>query len=74
MGLFLNVTISEVLVADVTVPVAPSLKVTVLLASVVSKPNPLIVIVVAEVARLEVFCVTTGEMLAISTAVPLLSP
>ena len=33
MGLVLNVTVSEVLVADVTVPVAPSLKVTVLLAA-----------------------------------------
>ena len=32
------------------------------------------VIVVAEVARLEVFCVTTGETVATSTAVPLLSP
>ena len=47
-----NVTVSEVAVAAVTVPTAPSLKVTVLLPAVGSKPKPLIVSVVALAARL----------------------
>ncbi len=43
---------SEVAVAVVTVPTAPSLNTTVLLAAVGSKPKPLMVIVVALAARL----------------------
>ena len=43
VGLVENVTVSEVAVAAVTVPTAPSLNVTVLLAAVGSKPKPLIV-------------------------------
>lgn len=38
-----RVTVSDVAVASVTVPTAPLLKTTVLLAEVVSKPKPLIV-------------------------------
>ena len=46
VGLVENVTVSEVAVAAVTVPTAPLLKTTVLLAAVVSKPKPLMVSVV----------------------------
>ncbi len=44
VGLVENVTVSAVEVAAVTVPTAPLLNVTVLLAAVGSKPKPLIVI------------------------------
>src|SRR5581483_4226356 len=54
VGAVEKVTVSEVAVAAVTVPTAPSLNVTVLLAAVVSKPAPLIVIVVALIPRLAV--------------------
>ena len=74
VGLVWNVTVSEVFVADVTVPAAPSLKTTVLLAAVGSKPKPLMVTVVADVARFDVLAVTTGETEATSTAAPLLWP
>ncbi len=60
-------TVSEVAVAAVTVPTAPSLKATVLLAAVVSKPKPLMVIVVALAARLAVLLVTTGVTVATCT-------
>ncbi len=73
VGLVENVTVSEVAVAVVTVPTAPSLKVTVLLAAVVSKPKPLMVIVVALAARLAVLVVTTGVTVATCTAAPLLT-
>jgi virulence-associated protein VagC len=46
-GLVENVTVSEVAVAAVIVPMAPSLKMTSLLAAVGSKPKPLMVIWVA---------------------------
>ena len=58
------VTVSEVAVAAVTVPTAPSLKSIVLLPGVVLKPKPLMVIVVALAARLEVLLVTTGAVTA----------
>ena len=54
VGLVENVTVSEVVVAAVTVPTAPSLKATVLLPAVVSKPKPLMVSVVALMPRLAV--------------------
>ena len=73
-GLVENVTVSEVAVAAVTVPTAPLLKTTVLLAAVVSKPKPLMVSVVALAARLAVLLVTTGVTVATCTAVPLLTP
>ena len=74
VGLVDNVTVSEVAVAEVTVPTAPSLKTTVLLPAVVSKPKPLIVSVVALAARLAVLLVTTGMTVATWTAAPLLTP
>ena len=72
-GAVLKVTVNWVAVALVTVPV-PLLKVTVLLAAVVSNPVPAMVKVVALIARLFVFKVTTGAatMLATCTALPLL--
>src|SRR5437868_7950237 len=60
-GLVLNVTVSEVVVAAVTVPTAPSLNVTVLFAAVGSNPKPLIVTVVALAASEVTLGVTTGE-------------
>ena len=72
VGLVENVTVSEVAVAAVTVPIAPSLKATVLLPAVGSKPKPVMVIVVALAARLAVLLVTTGVTVATCTAVPLL--
>jgi hypothetical protein len=56
--------VSVVAVAAVTVPTAPLLKTTRLLAATVEKPNPEIVIVVAVMARLAVLAVTTGITLA----------
>ena len=61
IGLVANVTVSEVEVAEVTVPTAPSLKDTVLLPGVASKPKPLMVSVVALAARLAVLLVTAGR-------------
>ena len=52
--------ISEVELAFVTVPTAPSLKVTVLFAAIGSKPAPLIVIVVALAGSVPVLEVTSG--------------
>jgi hypothetical protein len=60
VGLVLSVTVSEVEVAEVTVPAAPLLSVTVLLDAVVSKPKPVMVKDVALAARLVVVLVTTG--------------
>ena len=74
-GAVLKVTVNWVAVALVTVPV-PLLKVTVLLAAVVSNPVPAIVRVVALIARLVVSKVTVGAatMLATCTALPLVPP
>lgn len=55
-----NVTVNEVAEAVVTVPSTPLLNVTVLLAGVVSKPSPLITIVVELAARVAAVAVTTG--------------
>src|SRR5258708_26966096 len=55
-----SVTVSVVAVAAVTVPTAPTLKVTVLLAAVVSKPMPLIVSMVAAKVKLAALLLTTG--------------
>lgn len=63
---------SAVLVAEETVPIAPLLKTTVLLSAVVLKPEPLMVIVVAPLAKLATLDVTTGRTTATCTAVPLL--
>lgn len=60
VGFVENVTVRAVAVAVVTVPTAPLLRVTVLFDAVVSKPNPLIVIVDAFAPRFAVLAVTTG--------------
>ena len=69
-GLVENVTVSEVAVAAVTVPTAPLLNLTKLLAAVVLKLVPANVTVDASAARVaEVFAVTVGAVtLAISCA------
>ena len=59
-GVVEKATVNVVAVAVVTVPTAPLLKTTVLLLAVLSKPKPLMVIVVALAARSEVLLVTTG--------------
>lgn len=58
VGLVVNVTIKEVADAVVTVPTASPFNTTVLLPTVVSKPKPLIVSVVASADKLEVALVT----------------
>jgi hypothetical protein len=68
-----KVTVSDVAVAAVTAPTAPLLKVTVLSPAVVLKPNPLIVIVSALAAKLDVLLVTTGTTVATCTAELLLT-
>lgn len=65
VGFVLKVIVREVVVASVTVPTAPLLKTTLLLAAAVSNPNPLIVKVVASASRLEALLVTTGKTVAI---------
>lgn len=64
-------TVSVVSVAAVTVPTAPLLRTTVLRLATGSKPNPLIVKVVAVIPRPDVLLVTTGTALATLTAAPL---
>jgi hypothetical protein len=66
-GLVLNVTVSAVAVAAVTVPMAPLLNSTVLLAAVVSKPVPLMVSVVALANKLAVLAVIVGVVTAATT-------
>ena len=66
-------TVSEVVVADVTVPTAPLSKTTVLFAAIGSKLVPVIVSVVAVAAMLVAVTVTVGETLAIAVAA-LLNP
>ncbi len=66
--------VSDVAVAAVTIPMAPLLKTTLLLAATVEKPKPVIVIVVAVIARLAVLVVTTGMTFATLTAAPLEKP
>lgn len=73
-GLVEKVTTKLVAVAEVTVPTAPLLKVTVLLPAVVLKPKPLMVTVVAFNAKLLVLAVTTGRTSATCTAEPLFTP
>lgn len=71
VGLVPKVTVSDVADAVVTVPVAPLLKTTVLLAAVPSKPTPAMTTVAAFAAKSAVAAVTTGLTLAICTAEPL---
>ena len=63
-GFVLKVTVSAVVVAVVTVPTAPLLRTTVLLALVGSKPKPLITTVAALAAKLAVLLVTEGVTVA----------
>lgn len=63
-GFVENVTVSDVAEALVTVPTAPLLKTTVLLASTALKPNPVMTTVDAVRARLVVLEVTTGRTFA----------
>ena len=63
-GLVENVTVRAVAVAAVTVPTAPLLNTTVLLAAVVSNPKPFIVNVEDPANRSAVLLVTTGITLA----------
>ncbi len=74
VGLVVKVTVKDVAVAAVTVPAAPLLNVTLLLAAVKSKPEPLIVMVLESAARLLTLLVTTGRAVATCTAEPLLIP
>lgn len=64
VGFVEKVTVKDVAVAAVTVPTAPLLKVTELLAAVKSKPVPLIVIVLASAASPDALLVTTGRVVA----------
>ena len=60
LGLVEKLTVSEVAVADVTLPTAPFERVTVLLAAVELNPKPLMVIFAEFAAKLAVLLVTTG--------------
>ena len=60
VGLVVKATVSAVALAFVTVPTAPSLKTTVSLPAVESKPKPLMTTLGAVSASLAVFGVTTG--------------
>jgi hypothetical protein len=71
VGLVPMLTVNAVAVADVTVPTAPLLKVTVLLEAVVLKANPLITILVALIGSAEVLTVTDGSTRATCTGAPL---
>lgn len=66
VGFVEKVTVSEVVVAEVTVPTAPLSKTTVLFAAVGSKLVPVIVTVVALAARLVAVAVTVGDTVAIA--------
>ncbi len=72
VGLVEKFTVSDVAVAVATVPTAPLLNVTVLLAAVVSKPMPLITTDEALALTLKpAFALTTGITRATCTAEPL---
>ncbi len=71
-GFVVSETVRRVEVALVTVPTAPLLNVTVLLAAVVSKPVPAIVKLAALAARLAVDAVMVGAIAATCIAAPLL--
>lgn len=73
-GFVEKVTVSVVAVAAVTVPTAPLLKTTLVFAALVSKPNPLIVMVSALASKSLLLLVTTGTIVATCTAAPLSTP
>ena len=64
LGFLENVTVSDVAEAAVTVPIAPLLKSTRLLAGVGSNPTPVMVTVLEFGDRLVVVVVTTGTTVA----------
>jgi len=66
LGGVVKFTVNEVVVAEVTLPTAPLLKVTVLLPTVLN-PVPAMVSVVALIARLFVFKVTVGAETMVAT-------
>lgn len=73
VGAVVILTVNCVSDAAETVPAAPLVNVTVLLAAVSSKPSPLIMIVVALAARFARLAVTLGTTVATCTAEPLFS-
>ena len=68
VGFVENVTVSEVVVADVTVPTAPLSKTTVLFAAIGSKLVPVIVTVVVVAAMFVIVDATVGDTLAMAVA------
>lgn len=74
VGLVESTTVRDVAVEAVTVPTAPSLKTTELLAAVASNPKPLMVNVVTLAARSDVTLVSTGMTVATCTASPFITP
>lgn len=74
LGLVPRLTVSDVAVAAVTVPNAPLLNTTVFREAIGSKPNPLITMLKALMAKLDVLTVTTGFTLATCAVVPLAMP
>ena len=64
LPVLVNVTVNKVAVAVVTVPLAPSLKVTVLFAGTVLNPLPWMATLVAVAGRDVVYLVTTGAVLS----------
>ena len=74
VALLVRLSVSEVVVAPVTAPIAPPLSATVFSERTVLKPKPLITRLVPLRARPIVLAVTTGLMSATGTAVPLLTP
>lgn len=68
VGFVVNVTVKDVLVAEVTVPIAPLSRTTVLFAAVGSKLLPVIVSVVALAEMLLIVGVTTGDTVATAVA------
>lgn len=73
VGLVLKVTVIDVAEAVVTVPTAPLLNTTVFRLAVVSKPNPLMIMLLELIPRSAVLRVTLGITDAICTAVPLVT-
>jgi hypothetical protein len=64
VGFASSVTVNAVLVAEVTMPTAPLLNVTVLLLAVELNPAPLMVIVAASAAKFAMLLVTLGDTVA----------
>ena len=71
VGFVEKVIVSDVEVAEVTTPTAPSLNTTALLAAMLSKPNPSMVSVLASAANGSLLVVSNGMTFATCTAEPL---